>query len=247
MNALRRLGRKVVGGRPQWLRESDAFRQSGPNLVGKVIVIDPGHDPFDPGFVVADGPLRWTEADLAYDLAARLEGRLAAAGMRVHLTRGPAPAAPLSDLTRADLANELGGDLLISLHIDGHANPEADGVATYHYGTQNGVTSTVGERLAGLVQREIVTRTGLRNCQIHAKTWELLRLTRMPAVRVDVGYLTSPSDLARLTDPRFRDRVVDAIVAAVQRMYFPVEEDVPTGSIDVSELRAMVAAGAARD
>ncbi|MEO3746280.1 peptidoglycan-binding protein [Plantactinospora sp. B5E13] len=248
MNALRRLGRKVVGGRPQWLRESDAFRQSGPNLVGKVIVIDPGHDPFDPGFVVTDGRLNWTEADLAYDLAARLEGRLAAVGVRVHLTRGPAPAAPLSDLHRAELANELGGDLLISLHVDGHVNPEADGVATYHYGTSNGVTSTVGERLAGLVQREIVVRTGLRDCHTHAKSWELLRMTRMPAVRVDVGYLTSPDDRARLTDPRFRDRVVDAIVAAVQRMYYPVEQDVPTGSIDVGELRAMVAAGsAARD
>jgi N-acetylmuramoyl-L-alanine amidase len=244
MGALRRLGRKVVGGRPQWLRESDKLRQSGPNLVGKVIVVDPGHGAADPGFVVPDGPLRWTEADLAYDLATRLEGRLAAAGMRVHLTRGPAPAVPLPDLARAELANELRADLLISLHIDGHANPAADGVATYHYGTDSGVTSTVGERLAGLVQREIVARTGMRNCQTHAKTWELLRFTRMPAVRVDVGYLTSPLDRARLADPRFRDTVVDAVVAAVQRMYFPIEQDVPTGSIDVRELRAVVAAGA---
>jgi N-acetylmuramoyl-L-alanine amidase len=244
MNALRRLGRKVVGGRPQWLRESDAFRQSGPTLVGKVIVIDPGHGAADPGVVVPDGPLRWTEADLAYDLATRLEGRLGAAGMRVHLTRGPAPVTPLPDLARAELANELGGDLFISLHLDQHANPEANGVATYHYGTDNGVTSNAGERLAGLVQREIVARTGMRDCRSHAKTWELLRLTRMPAVRVEVGYLTSPADRARLVNPRFRDQVVEAIVAAVQRMYFPIEKDVPTGSIDVSELRAVVAAGA---
>ncbi|ASW57301.1 N-acetylmuramoyl-L-alanine amidase [Plantactinospora sp. KBS50] len=243
MNALRRLGRKVVGGRPQWLREADAFRQSGPDLVGKVIVIDPGHGGADPGVVVPEGALRWTEADLAYDLASRLEGRLAAAGMRVHLTRGPAPAAALPDMARAQLANELGGDLLISLHVDGHPNPDADGVAAYHYGTGSGVTSTAGERLAGLVLREIVARTGMRDCHTHAKTWELLRLTRMPAVRVDVGYLTSPLDRARLIDPRFRDRTVDAIVAAVQRMYFPVERDVPTGSIDVRELRAALAAG----
>jgi N-acetylmuramoyl-L-alanine amidase len=241
MHALRRLGRKVVGGRPQWLREAEQFRRSGPNLIGKVIVIDPGHGGSDPGIVVPDGPLRWSEADLAFDLAARLEGRLGAAGMRVHLTRGPGGASPIPDLARAQLANELGGDLLISLHIDGHANPEADGVATFHYGTGNGVASTVGERLAGLVQREIVARTGLRNCQIHPKTWELLRLTRMPAVRVDVGYLTSPTDRERLVDPSFRDRVVEAIVAAVQRMYYPVEKDVPTGSIDVRELRAAVA------
>lgn len=238
MHALKRLGRKVVGGRPQWLREAEAFRRSGPNLIGKVIVIDPGHGGSDPGVVVPDGPLRWTEADLAFDMAARLEGRLAAAGMRVHLTRGPGSGPALSSIARAELANELGADLFISLHIDGHRNPEADGVAAFHYGTGNGVTSTVGERLAGLVLREIVKRTGLRNCQTHPKTWELLRLTRMPAVRVEVGYLTSPSDRERLIDPGFRDRVVEAIVAAVQRMYFPVEADVPTGSIDVRALRA---------
>jgi len=41
-----------------------------------------------------------------------------------------------------------------------------------------------------------------------------------------------------LVDARFRDRVVEAIVAAVQRMYLPIDADVITGSIDVEELRA---------
>jgi N-acetylmuramoyl-L-alanine amidase len=241
LHTLRRLGRKVIGGSPLKLREEQVFRQSGPSLVGRQIVIDPGHGGQDPGVVVPDGPLRWTEADLAFDLATRLEGRLAAAGMRVHLTRGPLPVDAPSDPDRAQLANDLGADLLISLHIDAHANPEADGVASYHYGTDNGVNSTMGERLAGLVQREIVARTGMRNCHIHAKTWELLRFTRMPAVRVDVGYLTSPVDRERLIDPMFRERVVEAIVAAVQRMYFPVEIDVKTGTIDVSQLRMALA------
>src|SRR2546430_10453577 len=59
---------------------------------------------------------------------------------------------PYTTLFRS--ANDLGGDLFISLHIDGHANPDAHGVATYHYGTESGVTSTVGERLAGLVRSE---------------------------------------------------------------------------------------------
>ena len=138
MHALRRLGRKVVGGRPQWLREAERVPPvRARTWSASVIVIDPGHGGADPGIVVPDGPLRWTEADLAFDLAARLEGRLAAAGMRVHLTRGPgAGAGPDRPRPRAELANELGADLLISLHIDGHANPEADGVATYHYGTE---------------------------------------------------------------------------------------------------------------
>lgn len=242
LNALRRLGRKVVGGRPLLLREAEAFRASGPALVGKRIVIDPGHGGPDSGVVVPDGVLRWNEADIVFDLATRLEGRLGAAGMRVHLTRGPSPGAALTDRERAALANDLGADLFISIHLDGHANPAADGAATYHYGSQNGVTSTVGERLAGLVQREIVARTGLRNCQTHAKTWELLRLTRMPAVRLDAGYLTSPIDRARLTDAFVRERIVEAVMAAVQRMYYPVEADVPTGSIDVSSLRSLATA-----
>ena len=238
MKALRQLGRKVVGGRPQWLRETEAFRQAGTNLVGKTIVIDPGHGGGDDtGVVVPEGPLRWSEADLVFDLAARLEGRLAAAGMRVHLTRGPSPAAAMSGSDRAALANSLGADLLISLHLDGHENETADGVATYHYGTGSGLSSTVGERLANLVQREIVVRTGMRDCHIHAKTWDLLRLSRMPAVRVDLGYLTSPTDRDRLVNPLFREQIVEAILAAVQRMYYPVEADVPTGSIDVRQLR----------
>ncbi|GGN89508.1 N-acetylmuramoyl-L-alanine amidase [Actinoplanes lobatus] len=242
MKALRRLGRKVVGGRPQWLREAEAFRQSGPNLVGKTIVIDPGHGGGDDtGVLVPDGPLRWNEADLVFDLASRLEGRLSAAGMRVHLTRGPSPAAPMSGAERAALANSLGADLLISLHLDGHTSDAAEGVATYHYGTGNGLSSTVGERLAALVQREIVVRAGMHDCRTHAKTWDLLRLTRMPTVRVDLGYLTSPTDRERLIDPMFREQIVEALLAAVQRMYFPVERDVPTGSIDVRQLRLALA------
>ncbi len=242
MKGLRRLGRKVVGGRPNWLREAEAFRQSGSSLVGKTIVIDPGHGGAeDLGVVVPDGQLRWTEAELVFDIATRLEGRLAAAGMRVHLTRGPAPTGTMTGQERASLANSLGADLLISLHLDGQESAAADGVASYHYGTGSGATSTVGERLANLVQREIVVRTGMRDCRIHAKTWELLRLTRMPAVRVDLGYLTSPVDRERLVDPMFREQIVEAVLAAVQRMYYPVEADVPTGSIDVRQLRLALA------
>lgn len=243
LNALRRLGRKVVGGRPLWLRESERLRGAGPMLVGKRVVIDPGHGGTDRGAVVVADGLRWYESELVWDLASRLEGRLSATGVRVHLTRGPRLAAPMPDRARAELANELGADLFISLHLDSHPNPLASGVATYHYGSATGTTSTVGERLAGLVQREIIARTDLRDCRTHAKSWDLLRLTRMPAVRVDLGYLTSPEDRRRLTDPRFRDRVVDAILAAVQRMYYPVEADVATGTIDVSQLRASLRAG----
>lgn len=240
MHALRRLGRKVVGGKPLLLRESELLRRAGPALVGKRVVIDPGHGGGDAGVVVQDGQLVWTEADLAFDLALRLEGRLAAGGVQVHLTRGRENGYP--DAQRARFANQLGADLFLSLHHDGHGNPHAQGVAAYHFGTGNGVTSTAAERLAGLVHRELVARTQLVDCGVHPKTWDVLRLTRMAAIRVEIGYLTSPLDRGRIIDPSFRDTAADAIIAGVQRMYLPSGGDFQTGQFDVSSLRAAVAA-----
>lgn len=237
MAALHRLGRKVIGGRPTLLLETARMHSSGPALVGKRIVIDPGHGGEDSGITVTHEGGRWTEAELVYDLAARLEGRLAAAGVRVNLTRGPAPTASLTEASRASLTNELGADLVISLHLDGHLNPGACGVATYHFGHgDGGVSSTLAERLAELLQSEIVARTGLRDCRVHAKTWDLLRLTRMPAVRIELGYLTSPADRPLLVDPHFRDVVAEAIIEGIQRMYRPTDEPSP-------ERRAVTAGG----
>jgi N-acetylmuramoyl-L-alanine amidase len=60
----------------------------------------------------------------------------------------------------------------------------------------------------------------------------------MPAVRIDVGYLTNPGDAARLGDPAFRDVVAEAVVVAVQRMYLSPETDTQTGLLRLDELRA---------
>ena len=49
----------------------------------------------------------------------------------------------------------------------------------------------------------------------------MLRLTRMPAVRLELGHLSSARDAARLADPGFRDTVAEAVLVAVQRLYLP--------------------------
>lgn len=224
LRGLRQLGRKVIGGRPQLLRESTAVASSGPALLGKRIVIDPGHGAADHG-VGYDG---LTEAQLAWDLALRLERRLTAVGVTSYLTRSETTGP--TDQERADFANTTNADLVISLHMDANGSPEACGVATYHFGTGSGLTSTVGERLAGLVHREMVARTGLLDCGTHAKTWDLLRLTRMPTIRIEVGYLSHAGDRQQLRDPAFRDVVAEATLVAVQRLYLPAEVDPPTGT-----------------
>ena len=223
LRALRQLGRSVTGGRPHALRETEALHRSGASLPGKVIVIDPGHGGGDRG---ATG-FGLEEASIVEDLAARLEGRLTAVGGRALLTRG-ADSCP-SDAERAQFANDTNADLVLSLHVDRCPSPHAQGVASYHFGTGKGVTSTVGEQLASLVQREVVARTDLLDCRVHEKTWELLRLTRMPAVRLELGHLSAEKDAARLADPAFRDTVAEAVLVAVQRLYLPADLDPPTG------------------
>lgn len=229
LQALRQLGRRVVGGRPQWLREMVAVAQAGPSLLNKRIVLDPGHGGSDPGTVHGD----CTEAELVWDLATRLEGRLKALGVQSWLTRGPNNGA--SDADRATLANDIGADLVLSLHVDGFISARANGLAAYYFGAAES-SSTIGERLADLVQRELVARTGLTDGRIHAKTWALLRLTRMPAVRVELGYLSSPIDRPRLADPLFRDTVAEGLLVAVQRLYLPKADDPPTGMMRISAL-----------
>ncbi len=222
LRALRQLGRRVVGGRPQLLRELAAVSAAGPSLVDKRLAIDPGHGGDDPG--VCYGEV--CEAGLVWDVASRLERRLRALHIPSWFTRGRHDGA--SDEQRAQLANAVGADLLLSLHVDGAPSPRAEGLATYHYGGHTS-SSTIGERLADLVQRELVARTGLLDARVHGKTWSILRLTRMPAVRVEIGYLTSPGDRARLVDPAFRETVAEGLLVAVQRLYLPKADDPPTG------------------
>lgn len=229
LTALRRLGRRVVGGRPQLLRETVRITSAGPALVGKRVVLDPGHGGDDPGvtcFGVA-------EADVVWDLAYRLEGRLGALGVTTFLTRGRATTA--SERARCQFANSTDADLVISLHCDAASSRCGRGVATFYFGAGCGVSSTVGERLAGLVQREIVARTGLLDCRTHPKTLPILRLTRMPAVRVEAGYLTNETDSTLLAQPAFRDTVAEAVLVAVQRLYLPAESDPATGAFSFAE------------
>ncbi len=230
LRALKQLARRVVGGRPQLLRDMAAVATAGPNLPGKRIVIDPGHGGADTGAVDRWDPTI-TEAALVWDVAARLEGRLLALGATALLTRG-ATSGP-SDEERAGFANSVDADLVISLHVDSIDSAHGNGVAAYYYGTSESA-SWIGERLADLAQREIVARTGMQNDRTHAKTWTLLRLTRMPAVRLELGYLSSPIDRERLLDPGFRDTVAEALLVAVQRLYLPTESDQPTGVMQIS-------------
>jgi len=229
---LNRIGRMVTGGRPQYLREYQLIQQAGPRLYGKRIVIDPAHGGEDNGWTV--GNVR--AADLTYDVARRLQSRMVTTGMNVTLTR-EAHQNPTQE-ERAAFANDVNADLLLSLHIDGSPSPQACGVATFHFGTDSGATSTVGEALAQLVQRELVARTHFADCRVHHRPWDVLRLTRMPAIQVEMGYLSNPAERERLLSDEFRNLIADGVLVAVKRLYLDGQDDPHTGTFTFSDLLA---------
>ncbi len=230
------LGSRVTGGSPHAIREEELVRRSGPRLTGKRIIIDPGRGGDDRGLIMTSrsGPV--SEADVLWDLASRLEGRMTAIGMDTFLSR-PVSGSP-TDAERASTANAVGADLMISLRCASLPSPAANGVASFYFGNSHGSVSTIGRNLADFIQREVVARSGLRDCRTHGRTWDLLRLTRMPTVQVDIGYVSSPHDRELLTSPGSRDSIAEGILAAVKRLYLLGKNDRPTGTFTFAELLA---------
>ena len=230
--SLMRLAKTVSGGAPSALRESINHSVRSPALANKVIVIDPSWG----GEFTGESANGVNESEIVFDLAQRLEGRLIALGVNVILTRS-ANNSPL-EKDRIKVANSVNADLVIALKVDSYKNEKANGIATYFYGREDkGVRSVVGERFANLIQREICARTDLLNCHTHGKSWDLLRLTVAPTVRIDLGYLSNPQDARRLSIAAFRDQLAEAIVIAIQRLYLSTEDDAKTGTLKISDLR----------
>ena len=214
--ALRRLHRDHQRGQVSRLREREALRTlTHRGLAGARVVIDPAHGPDDPGF---SGPGGALEHELTWEIARRLTARLAARGVQAVLSRGrttsPAPA------DRARFANEQGADLLVGIALSGHHSPAACGSSTYYFGSSTFVSET-GELLADLCQRELAGAGWLPDGRIHPVTWTILRETRMPAIVVEPGFLTSARDEERLRDPHGQDTVAEAILHGITRFFAP--------------------------
>lgn len=246
MRAFVGLRRSVGGGSANALRERESIRHSGFSLSGRTIVLDPGHGGADSG---AAGLHGLVEADLSLDLARRIEGRLSAHGVSVVFTRTSSTEGGSSE-RRAEFANQCDADLVLSLHSDHSPSGVAHGASTYFYGhtdatggagdggtVSHGGWSVTGEHFADLLLREVVARTGLTDCRTHPRTWSMLRRTRMPAVHLDIGYLDHEGDAAALADGSTLDRVAEAVVVALQRLYLGDTDTTRTGVLRLDDLR----------
>lgn len=182
--------------------------------MARVIVIDPGHGGSDPGAV---GPAGLQEKDVTLAVSKKLAAYLCDIA-DIHLTRwtdkelGPDVNSDLA--ARANLANSIGAELFISIHCNSASSPAANGVETYAY-----MPGGNGERLARLVQEELVKATGLTNRGVKFARYYVLRKTAMPAILVELAFISNPQEEALLANPDFQDVCARAIATGVKRYY----------------------------
>lgn len=193
-------------GTARHLRE-ELSRTEHPGLQSALVVVDPGHGGPDPG----ERLYSLREADICWELAARLAEQLVERGARVRFTRTEAEGPDASD--RARRANDIDGDLFVSVHLNAHEKGSAEGSSTYYFGG-----SGAGEALADKIQSELVA-LGLKDCRSHARAYTVLKETRMPAVLVEPVFITNRTEAQRLEDPHFLTRVAAAMARAIARYF----------------------------
>ncbi len=159
------------------------------------VFIDQGHNPS--GFNTGAEGNGFFEQDITYNVGIRLYDLfLNNSEFTPRLSR-PSPETSLgtsnsSSLTaRVNLANSWGADIFLSLHTNAAANPNATGCETLIYRR----TSTVAFNLATDIVNELSLITGLRNRGVIERPGlYVLRRTAMPAVLVEMGFITNPED-----------------------------------------------------
>ena len=164
------------------------------------IYVDQGHNPVNPNAGAEGNGLR--EQDLVYTIGQRLADRLRAdPNFEVRLSRptadtllGTTNATSLA--ARVNEANRWGADYFISLHTNAASSPSATGTEAYAY-----ARGTPAFRLGEDILQNLSSVTGLRNRGMQARPGlYVLRKTQMPAVLVELGFITNPRDATLMRD-----------------------------------------------
>lgn len=164
------------------------------------IVIDPGHNP--QGINAGAEGFGYREQDLVYEVAQRLATLLRENGnFDVRLTRNtPTEVLGTSNATslqeRVRIANSWPADYFISIHANASVNPEANGAEVYTYSD-----SGPAHELALSIQQALVDEMGMKDLGVKTNpALYVLRRTSMPAVLVELGFITNEEDVQKLAN-----------------------------------------------
>jgi N-acetylmuramoyl-L-alanine amidase len=208
--------------------------QLRPNMIkniGRVqtIVLDPGHGGFDKGAISGYG----YEKDYTLDLARVLRPLLQAKGFRVMMTRESDVFVPLE--LRARIANATHDSVFVSLHFNAtDHDPAATGFeiysltprgapSTYEDGLtfaainiQNGTEAdSASVELSSCIYHSLIGHVGEFDRGIKRARFAVLRLTKIPAVLVEGGFLTERGESRLIAKPEWRKKLADAICTGI--------------------------------
>ena len=182
-----------------------------PRAKNKIVVVDPGHGGSDPGAIYGG----ITEKDLNLDISLRLYELLKQGGVKVYMTRTDDRFIPLQ--ARSEFANQLDASLFVSVHNNAMADRNYDGSMMLYYPSPfSSYHNMSGRRLSQILQTELVTRLGTTDRGLRERpNLAVLRRTKMPAVIVEVAFMTNAKDLANLKTNTFRQKSAEAIYVGI--------------------------------
>lgn len=196
------------------------------------IYIDQGHNPQNPNAGAEGNGYR--EQDITYAIGVELAQILGELGFEVRLSRN-SPDEVLGNSNQSSLtarvrdANAWGADYFISLHTNAAANPAATGSEALVYRTGSAAAALAADILRGLN-----SSTGLRNRGVMARPGlYVLRRTQMPAVLVEMGFISNRDDASLMANSPelFAQGIADGIVdyvglpASATPTFNPVSEE----------------------
>jgi len=193
-----------------------------PPLAGQVIMLDPGHGGIDPGAVTGNV----YEKDINLAVALQLAELVRQDGAEVYLTRKddsdyyPSSRCTLQDkrqdLTiRAEMARNAGAGILVSLHVNKDRHPGCQGAETYYF-----PGSAEGQRLAEAIQARLKEIQPDNRRQAKAGDYFLLRTTPMPAVIVELGFISNPRERNLLLSPVWQKTLAEAVRHGIIDFYW---------------------------
>jgi N-acetylmuramoyl-L-alanine amidase len=181
------------------------------------VVIDAGHGGYDRGGIPGQ---RVPEKVMALDVAQRLAKRLRQAGYRVVMTRDSDVFVPLGERVR--IANRYRDAIFVCIHFNSAARVGANGIETYYYSNNSAA-------LAANIHRQVVSGTTSDNRGIRRRGYYVLRRTDIPAVLVECGFLTNPTEAQLASESGYRQRLADRIADGVMGKTAPRNRPVVAG------------------
>src|SRR5213595_408931 len=188
-----------------WGTSSAASRSSAGQSASSstAVVIDAGHGGFDRGGIPGQ---RIPEKEMTLDVAQRLKTLLAASGYRVIMTRDSDVFVPLP--TRVAIANSYGNAIFVCIHFNSAKRMGAGGIETYFY-------SRDSLQLASAIHYFVAGGAPSSNRGVRRRGYYVLRKTNIPAVLVECGFLTNPTEAAYAQTASYRQKLAEEIAAGV--------------------------------